>query len=147
MTSVEIPLDDESLPPLPNWQDQDDLLRELWQRNLPPQAIAEQLNRSVAAVMTRAVRLGLPRRAAPGRKPGSRLPDASRKTSTSRRRAAPPAAEEETVIPAPAERICLMCLTRFASVGRHNRICPRCKESAEYTAACSVPDINFRTQA
>ncbi len=55
-----------------NWQEQDGILREMWMRNQSPTAIAEALGRSVPAIMTRAARLGLPRRFAPGRKPGRR---------------------------------------------------------------------------
>ena len=61
-------------PATPGWQEQDGTLREMWVRNATPQAIAEALGRSIPAIMTRAARLGLPRRAAPGRKPGTRTP-------------------------------------------------------------------------
>ncbi len=54
----------------PSWLDQDVALRRLWEENKTPEAIAEELGRSIAAIMTRAARLGLPRRSAPGRKRG-----------------------------------------------------------------------------
>ena len=125
----------------PTWQEQDGLLRDLWLENLPPPVIADKLGRSVAAIMTRAVRLGLPRRAAPGRKPGRRLPPAE-KTTESRVRVTA-RAEEAAVQMQPEPRICLMCLTKFASAGRHNRICNPCKGTADYTAASAIPAIHI----
>ena len=84
-------------PTAPGWHDQDGLLRDMWLRNQTPQAIASALGRSVPAVMTRAARLGLPRRSAPGRKPsvrteqqtgdGGRAPPARAKTALRRDRA------------------------------------------------------------
>ena len=132
-----------------NWQDQDGILRDLWARNLPPPAIAEQLNRSVAAVMTRAARLGLPRRFAPGRKAGQRydgMPTgtpARQKKSESRTSSRSIDPENMTIVAQTVERICLMCLKKFDSSGRHNRICPSCKGSPEYAAASRIPDITF----
>jgi hypothetical protein len=125
------------------WHDQDGILRDMWVRNQTPQAIAEALGRSVPAVMTRAARLGLPRRSAPGRKPGPR-PDTENggiiRTST---RAAPRPKAESSAEPATQTslRICLMCLKKFESAGRHNRICSTCKSSAEYTMASALPEI------
>lgn len=136
-----------SFPQTSTWLDQDDTLRELWLSNESPAMIAERLGRSVAAVMTRAARLGLPRRAAPGRKPGYQRKKnvdrdgmsalgapTSRHAALLKSHAAAPQAM-------PMARICLMCLTKFPSEGRHNRICPSCKGSAEYNAGSSIPDI------
>ena len=134
----------------PNWQDQDDQLREMWLRNLSPASIADQLGRSVAAIMTRAARLGLPRRSAPGRKPGYRRTEKTegfeRITSRPRMMAGKTGSNEETstqIVP----RICLMCLNKFPSQGRHNRICPSCKGSAEYNAGSSIPDFDFKVES
>lgn len=126
----------------PTWQDQDAVLRDLWLQNLPPPVIAEKLGRSVAAIMTRAVRLGLPRRAAPGRKPGRRLPTTD-KPAESRTRVATRAEEQAAIVPQAEPRICLMCLTKFASAGRHNRICNPCKGTADYLAASAIPNIHI----
>ena len=68
----------------PAWQEQDGLLREMWLNNQTPQAISEVLNRSIAAIMTRAARLGLPRRTSPGRKPGQHRRDQGQTNSTTR---------------------------------------------------------------
>lgn len=131
----------------PSWQEQDATLRDLWLQNKTPQEISDVLNRSVAAIMTRAARLGLPRRAAPGRKPGSRrMPDSSgeqQHTRVSTPRPATRVATEGEVVAQPSARICLMCLRSFQSQGRHNRICSSCKGSAEYGAAVSLADIHF----
>ena len=130
----------------PSWQEQDGLLRDLWMQNKTPQEISAALERSVAAIMTRAARLGLPRRSAPGRKPGSRRlhggDDRSIRT-TAPRPATRAARDGETPIAQPSARVCLMCLRSFQSQGRHNRICPSCKSSAQYEAAVSLADIHF----
>ena len=126
----------------PTWQEQDGVLRDLWLQNLPPPVIAEKLGRSVAAIMTRAVRLGLPRRAAPGRKPGRRLP-ATDKVTEAKTRLAVRAEEQPASLPQAEPRICLMCLTKFASAGRHNRICSPCKGTADYMAASAIPNIHI----
>lgn len=130
----------------PNWFEQDDLLRTMWREGISPQVISEKLGRSVAAIMTRAVRLGLPRRAAPGRKVGYRRPEGApppvRRTSTRRPSFIPETGEEASPRTQPAMRVCLMCLNKFESEGRHNRICPLCKGSAEYTKASSLPDTS-----
>jgi len=132
-----------------NWLDQDDQLRDMWLRNLSPANIAEQLGRSVAAIMTRAARLGLPRRSAPGRKPGYRRTEESRTTRMATtaglvKNASPQGLEGQMqVVP----RICLMCLNKFPSQGRHNRICPSCKASAEYSSGSSVPDFDFKVES
>jgi hypothetical protein len=128
----------------PNWQDQDPLLRDMWMQNKTPQEISEALGRSVPAIMTRAARLGLPRRSAPGRKPGRRPLDASGAPSDRR-------GPQRISIALPAQdappqtslRICLMCLAKFESAGRHNRICMSCKGSAEYESASALPDIHI----
>ncbi|MDD3028685.1 MAG: hypothetical protein PHS57_00170 [Alphaproteobacteria bacterium] len=127
---------------IPSWREQDLLLRDLWMQKKPPQEIADALGRSVAAVMTRAARLGLPRRLSPGRKPGSRhasLPGAPRKTLPRRT----VRTEEASTSDTPSTRICLMCLRPFPSLGRHNRICPSCRHSAEYSAAQSLSENDF----
>ena len=141
--------DTDVLEPYVNWLDQDDRLRELWIGNVPLAQIAEELKRSTAAIMTRAARLGLPRRAAPGRKPGSRSgprdPSKPRKERAPRRRRTPPVEvfSVESLAAHPTVRLCLMCLGRFSSVGRFNRICVACKNSAEYIAGSSIPEISM----
>jgi hypothetical protein len=127
----------------PSWQEQDILLRDLWIQNKTPQEISAVLNRSVAAIMTRAARLGLPRRSAPGRKPGSRRVlqgDDVRLTSPRPSSNKPP---ENNPDAGTSTRICLMCLRPFPSLGRHNRICPSCKNSTEYESAMSLSEINL----
>lgn len=129
-----------------SWQDQDPVLRDLWMKNQTPQQIADVLGRSVPAIMTRAARLGLPRRSAPGRKPGVRRQDRmmvggqpGAMTTTARPRLSP-------AVEAPPQtslRVCLMCLTKFESAGRHNRICSSCKGSAEYETASSLPELHI----
>jgi hypothetical protein len=142
----------------PSWQDQDDQLRAMWLQNVPQEKIAETLGRSVAAVMTRAVRLGLPRRASPGRKPGyKRDPSALPRAAARKVSAGVARLRKETgcvadveaarrANPEAAERVCLMCLRKFLSEGRHNRICPSCKGSAQYLAASGLPDIGFKVE-
>jgi hypothetical protein len=135
-----------------NWTEQDQLLCDLWLAGATPQAIAAQLGRSPQAVLTRAARLALPRRSAPGRKPqGGRLPQPPRQplsmaqleaalaadgATTAREPEFPPAAQ-------PLQRLCLMCLKAFASQGRHNRICLPCKDSAAYQAGARLPDVDI----
>ncbi|MDD3182863.1 MAG: hypothetical protein PHD48_08695 [Alphaproteobacteria bacterium] len=135
----------------PSWQEQDDVLRSMWTDNKSPEEIASTLHRSVAAVMTRAARLGLPRRSAPGRKRGYKRTDVKRKIM-------PPAgsrvrvsvskdieeASEPYAAPQVMMRVCLMCLNKFQSQGRHNRICPSCKGSADYATGNSTPDFTFK---
>jgi hypothetical protein len=130
----------------PSWQEQDGTLRELWMQNKTPQEISDVLNRSVAAIMTRAARLGLPRRSAPGRKPGRRLQGSEQNTQT---RQAPPRTVSRLMrdgteaAPQASARICLMCLRSFQSMGRHNRICPSCKNSSQYESASAIADIHL----
>jgi hypothetical protein len=126
----------------PNWQEQDSVLREMWMQNKTPTMIAEALNRSVAAIMTRAARLGLPRRFAPGRKPGRQMPADGATVRTPMRQTAR-AAEPVEASPQASTRVCLMCLTPFSSLGRHNRICSTCKGSVEYESASRLPDLDF----
>lgn len=124
------------------WADQDATLKDMWLAQKTPEAIAAHLGRTVAAVRTRAVRLGLPRRSAPGRKPGVRPAKEAQTSAPVRKTASPPPPPAEApVVQTPAPRICLMCLRSFPSQGRHNRICLTCKGSAEYAAGCSIPDI------
>jgi len=130
----------------PSWQEQDTILGDLWRQNKTPQEIADILGRSVAAIMTRAARLGLPRRSAPGRKAGSRRlspEEGTTRPTTPRTSTARATQENGEEIAQASTRICLMCLKSFASLGRHNRICPSCKGSAEYITATSIADIHF----
>jgi hypothetical protein len=139
-------------PPGASWQEQDGLLRDLWMQNKTPQQIGEVLGRSVPAIMTRAARLGLPRRSAPGRKPGAgstrRFASLNEATpSQETRRVSPPVEARGDPYVAPAAqaslRICLMCLRKFESQGRHNRICSPCKGSSEYNQASALPDAHL----
>lgn len=127
----------------PSWTEQDEQLTALWQKGEKPDDIAVILNRSVAAVMTRAARLGLQRRFAPGRKPKklSELSD----NHAQMRAMARLNAQLQTTAPQQSHRICLMCLNRFASQGRHNRICSNCKDSPEYRSAAGLPDVDVQT--
>jgi len=135
----------------PSWLEQDEQLRGLWHENKSPEEISAILNRSVAAIMTRAARLGLPRRAAPGRKRGYKRTDAPRREKPVRVRVRTSRASlhdsEEEQAAAQAQvsmRICLMCLNKFESQGKHNRICPSCKGSANYVTGSSTPDFTFQ---
>lgn len=128
-----------------SWAEQDEVLRTMWLAGEPPPQIAEKLSRSVAAIMTRAARLGLPRRFAPGRKPTARrnfLPQQPRSVPA-RRPAQEEAAADGTENRPTTERICLMCLVKFPSLGAHNRICASCKESNSYLAGSRLPDLDF----
>ncbi|MGE4350932.1 MAG: GcrA family cell cycle regulator [Bdellovibrionales bacterium] len=146
------PLQDAGLSGVgPSWQEQDDVLRQLWNENKSPEEIATILGRSVAAVMTRAARIGLPRRAAPGRKRGYKRSETKRKVlaaaGTRVRVAVPTEIDEDHESYEPPEvkmRVCLMCLKKFQSQGRHNRICPACKGSADYATGSSTPDFTFK---
>lgn len=128
---------------LPSWQEQDVLLRTLWIQNKTPQEISNVLGRSIAAIMTRAARLGLPRRAAPGRKPGSRVLASGSGIRPPAARTASRVQESSRKDTQATPRVCLMCLRTFPSMGRHNRICNSCKNSAEYESAVSLADINL----
>lgn len=127
-----------------SWTQQDGTLRDLWGQNLTPDQIAETLGRSVAAVMTRAARLGLPRRFAPGRKP---LVKGAAATLQRQRPAKTFTQEMFKEILGPgvnkAMRTCLMCVNPFQSNGAHNRICPRCKGSPDYEAGNRLSDSEF----
>lgn len=129
----------------PSWQEQDPVLRDLWLANEPPQVIADKLGRSIPAIMTRAARLGLPRRAAPGRKPGIRNPETGemRPPTPAVRRASSPASSPSGQEATTSLRVCLMCLRKFESLGRHNRICGPCKGSSEYESATSLPELHI----
>jgi hypothetical protein len=131
-------------PATPGWHDQDGLLRDMWLRNQSPQAIAAALGRSVPAIMTRAARLGLPRRSAPGRKPILRTEkDTSGVPQAAAVRTKPATTQAQETSPQTSLRVCLMCLNKFESAGRHNRICSSCKNSAEYESASALPDIDL----
>lgn len=126
----------------PSWLDQDERLREMWQSGDSPEEIAVDLNRTVAAVMTRAARLGLPRRFAPGRKPrkiGPKTTKTTQKTNAEREQ------ELKRVQPDPNKQLrkCLMCQTQFYSSGPHNRICPKCKESPDWDSGSRLPDLGY----
>lgn len=134
------------LPLGPSWQEQDKILRDMWLQNQTPQAISEALNRSFPAIMTRAARLGLPRRSAPGRKPGRRpLDDKGMPISPVTRSMARSVQSTAQVAPTTSSRVCLMCLNKFESLGRQNRICPSCKGSSEYESASALPELHVPT--
>lgn len=124
----------------PAWIEQDEQLREMWAGGTSLDDIAITLDRTVTAVLTRAVRLGLPRRAAPGRKKyGEGRPANSniiKKPRVSQRKQG--AASENSKI-----RLCLMCGDGFNSAGPHNRICNSCKSSSEYASAGRLVDADF----
>jgi len=134
------------------WADQDDRLKEMWVEQKSPEDIANALGRSVAAIMTRAARLGLPRRKSPGRKRGYKRSETVKRkpkvkksprvkvhVSTNDLTEADKIAQERIKF-----RVCLMCLNKFESLGAFNRICPSCKGSAEYTKGSSTPDFSFK---
>lgn len=133
---------------LATWAEQDELLRTMWLAGEAPPVIADRLGRSVAAIMTRAARLGLPRRFAPGRKPTGRRNFLPMQKSALARAPHEPGAKTlpgEALTRPLTERICLMCLTKFPSQGPHNRICQSCKESNDYQAGARLPDLDFPT--
>ncbi len=126
----------------PSWQDQDKILRDMWLQNNTPQMIAEALNRSIPAIMTRAARLGLPRRSAPGRKPGRRQTENRESPFMPQRMPNRVTREATDTVVTTSPRICLMCLNKFESAGRQNRICPSCKGSSEYESASALPELH-----
>ncbi len=134
------------------WLDQDEQLRTMWVDRKTPEEISAVLGRSVAAIMTRAARLSLPRRAAPGRKRGYKRSDLPKRKATpassSRvrvRAAVHDTTEEEEAAKARIKsRVCLMCLNKFQSLGSFNRICPSCKGSADFVKGSSTPDFNYK---
>src|ERR1043166_776666 len=126
----------------PSWTEQDEVLTSMWQKGKKPESIAQALGRSTAAVMTRAARLGLQRRFAPGRKP-KKMSDPE-KSLANMRNMARLAGAMQTTPQQQSFRICLMCLTRFQSQGRHNRICSSCKNSPEYRTAAGLPDVDVQ---
>jgi len=128
-----------------SWAQQDPILRDLWAKNLTPEQISVHLGRSVAAIMTRAARLGLPRRFAPGRKPIVR---AAGTPALQRQRPARSFTKEmfgEALTPTAARvmRMCLMCTHPFQSHGSHNRICPKCKGSPDYESGSRLNDTEY----
>jgi hypothetical protein len=124
----------------PSWTEQDEVLTSLWQKGDKPEQIALALNRSVAAVMTRAARLGLQRRFAPGRK--AKKSNDAETGLANLRNAARLSAQLQTTPAQQSHRICLMCLSRFQSAGRHNRICSSCKDSPDYRSAAGLADVD-----
>ena len=126
------------------WAEQDPVLRDMWTQGASPETISAKLGRSVAAIMTRAARLGLPRRSAPGRKRVMRSPEENRAKQVQRTQTRS-SVFREALQPkeGAATRVCLMCLDPFPSAGRHNRICGKCKGSSDYEAGTRLPDIDF----
>jgi len=131
-------------PATVTWAQQWDDLKVMWADNVPVEEIADRLNRSVSAVLTQAVRIGLERRAPSGRKPQNQERTAAPKrpvlvhsnvVSFSQVRSYSGAAVESPVQASKKPRTCLMCRTDFNSHGSHNRICNRCKEGASYQSA------------
>jgi predicted amidophosphoribosyltransferase len=51
-------------------------------------------------------------------------------------------AQSVSATPTTSSRICLMCLNKFESLGRQNRICPSCKSSSEYESASALPELH-----
>ena len=135
------------ISPTTNWAEQDERLKQLWDQGLTPAKIAEALGRTEAAVMTRAARIGLPRRFAPGRKAQS--PNVARPTVKREARTRSTASFTNLAEPVAqiVERVCLMCLTKFPSVGRHNRICNGCKDTNEYRNALEVTEYNVQSRS
>ena len=129
----------------PSWTEQDEQLTTLWQKGEKPEDIAGVLNRSVAAVMTRAARLGLQRRFAPGRKPKKLSYEEMNQANM--RNMARLSGQLQTTPAQLSHRICLMCLNRFQSQGRHNRICSSCKDSPAYRSASGLPDVDVDSGA
>jgi hypothetical protein len=131
----------------------------MWLDNQPREKIAEALGRSIPAIMTRAVRLGLPRRIAPGRKsmatPAEQEQKRAEEKERKKKKLSLPAAQTVSRIqpkkgltestPPMSLRICLMCLRKFESAGPQNRICTSCKNSSEYSSAGELPEINLPT--
>ena len=131
-----------------SWQEQDGVLRDLWMQNKTPQEIGDVLGRSIPAIMTRAARLGLPRRTAPGRKPGAggtrRLqPYGGEGENVQQQKRSITSSPVADTMSQAQLRVCLMCLRKFESAGRHNRICSPCKGSAEYVQAATLPDVHL----
>lgn len=126
------------------WAQQMDDLKAMWLDGVPTDEIAERLGRTRSSVLTQAVRAGLERRAAPGRKPqGTTTPRAPKKPALrvvqTNILSFPVRGYSGSVVQTtqPADkksRTCLMCSTSFQSHGSHNRICNRCKDCAGYQA-------------
>jgi hypothetical protein len=140
-------IQDPNLAASSSWAEQDEMLRRLWLAGEPQHQIAEKLQRSVGAIMTRAARLGLPRRFAPGRKALRR--SASTPVPKPKPRIKSPIIRAHAIretLPsekAATMRLCLMCLTKFASAGPQNRICSSCKDTNAYHVGLRLPDFNF----
>ena len=131
-----------------SWREHDEKLRKMWIQGLSQYDIAKELDRSPAAVMTRAARLGLPRRMSAGRKIGGKNAPKSNPNKVPHHKytykKSAVKKEEQPEIEY-IERICLMCLKKFTSEGRFNRICPSCKASSEYHRASSLSEIQLGT--
>ena len=120
------------------WAEQLEELASLWNDGVPTEEIAERLGRSASAVLTQAVRIGLPRRASSGRKSSAQAGQAAPKTKMPVNVVVFPvrgysgAAVQASHAPVRQARNCLMCGTSFASHGSHNRICTKCKDTQAY---------------
>ncbi len=126
-------------PATVTWAQQWEDLRAMWVEGVPVEEIALRLNRTVSAVQTQAVRIGLERRAPSGRKP--QVPNKtprrpvlvhSNVVSIAHVRSYSGAVVEASSQNLKKPRNCLMCNTAFNSHGSHNRICTRCKDGACY---------------
>jgi hypothetical protein len=145
MTALRKSTDNTAKNAVGTWGEQDVVLRTMWAGNDSPEAIAEALGRTVSAIMTRAARLGLPRRFSPGRKAIVR--NAETQSVTVRRRSVrstEPRIMTEMMANGPrAMRLCLMCVNPFQSHGAHNRICPKCKGSPDYENGNRLSDVEI----
>jgi hypothetical protein len=129
--------------PSVSWADQNETLKTMWLGGDTPEAIAAKLERSVSAVMTQAVRLGLQRRLSPGRKPRPlALPHLHKMVKVPNKQALlDNVCDFQSAMDAKRKmRVCLMCVDKFESAGPHNRICAPCKESSAYMSATRLGD-------
>lgn len=123
-----------------SWSHQNGELRRLWEAGSSPEEIATELGRSVAAVMTQAVRIGLQRRVAPGRKPRRIAGSNHLMVAVERPKVEYVDHLQVLADKRRAQRVCLMCGTHFLSLGPQNRICLKCKDSPEYVAGSRLPE-------
>lgn len=121
-------------PPTVTWAQQWDTLKEQWAAGTPTEEIAQNLGRTVSAVLTQAARLGLPRRQAQGRKPNASSTKKPRENNILLFRIPVKfqGVQEPERVHLVKERNCLMCSSTFHSHGSHNRICSKCKSGATY---------------